>query len=112
MKEDLKTARSFAMGELTLRPFAGQNLMVVRVEGKAGTVAPSHSHPHEQMTLVERGAVRLKVDGQPVEAGTGELVHIPSGAEHEAELLEDSVFYDIFHPVREEFLRKVEEESV
>lgn len=95
------------MGELTLRPFAGERLMVVRVEGKAGTVAPTHSHPHEQIVILERGSVRFRLDGQVLELGPGEILHIPSGAEHEAELLEDSVFYDIFHPVREDFLEKV-----
>lgn len=81
--------------------------MVVRVEGKAGNIAPAHSHPHEQMVILERGSVRFRLDGQVLELGPGEILHIPSGAEHEAQLLEDSVFYDIFHPVREDFLEKV-----
>jgi len=37
-----------------------------------------------------------------------EVVHIPGGMEHEAEVLEDSLFFDLFHPVREHFLKKVE----
>lgn len=106
-KQDLRTAGSLSMGPLVLRPFAGEQLMVVRVEGEAGSVAPGHSHPHEQITLVEKGKLSFVVGGEEMEVRAGEILHIPSGVEHEAELLEDAVFYDIFHPVRQDLLEKV-----
>lgn len=109
LKQDLKTAGSLSMGPLILRPFAGEQLMVVRVEGEVGSIAPGHSHPHEQITLVEKGRLRFVVGGEEMELEAGEVLHIPSGAEHEAELLEDAVFYDIFHPVRQDLLEKVKE---
>lgn len=92
------------MGGLTLRPFAGDRLMVVRVDGPAGAQAPVHAHPHEQMCLIVSGRVRFRIGEEHTEARAGDVLHIPSCVEHGAELLEDTVFFDIFHPVRELFL--------
>lgn len=103
--EELKC---FAMGPMTLRPFAGEGLMAVRVEAPKGSRAPAHSHSHEQMTLVVSGRLRFRVGEEWREVGPMEVVHIPSGLEHEAEVMEDSLFFDLFHPVREDFLKKVE----
>lgn len=100
--------KGFAMGPITLRPFAGEGLMAVRVEAPKGSRAPAHSHSHEQMTLVVSGRLRFRVGEEWREVGPMEVVHIPSGLEHEAEVLEDSLFFDLFHPVREDFLKKVE----
>ncbi|WP_243095093.1 cupin domain-containing protein [Thermus thalpophilus] len=101
--------KGFALGPMTLRPFAGERLMAVRVEAPAGARAPAHSHPHEQMTLVVSGRLRFRVGEEWREVGPMEVVHIPPGMEHEAEVLEEAVFFDLFHPVREDFLRRVEE---
>lgn len=100
--------KGFAMGPMTLRPFAGEGLMAVRVEAPKESRAPAHSHSHEQMTLVVSGRLRFRVGEEWREVGPMEVVHIPSGLEHEAEVLEDSLFFDLFHPVREDFLKKVE----
>lgn len=105
--EDGASLPGFALGEYTLRPFGGDKLMAVRVEGPAGASAPAHAHPHEQMSLVVSGRVRFTIGGEIVEVGPGGLVHIPSGVEHTAEALEESLFYDIFHPVRDDFLERV-----
>jgi quercetin dioxygenase-like cupin family protein len=81
----------FAMGPMTLRPFAGEGLMAVRVEAPKG----AHSHPHEQVTLVVSGRLRFRVGAEWREVGPMEVVHIPGGVEHEAEVLEDSLFFDL-----------------
>ncbi|MBE3563742.1 MAG: cupin domain-containing protein [Hydrogenibacillus schlegelii] len=102
-----ETLPGFSAGKLMLKPFSGERLMIVRVEGPKGALAPRHAHPHEQMTLILSGRVRFRIGEDQRELGPGEAIHIPSGIEHEAELLTDSVFIDIFHPVREDFLRKM-----
>jgi quercetin dioxygenase-like cupin family protein len=83
----------FAMGPMTLRPFAGEELMAVRVEVPKG--APAHSHPQEQMTPVISGRMRFRVGSEWREVGPMEAVHIPGGVEHETEVLEDSLFFDL-----------------
>jgi quercetin dioxygenase-like cupin family protein len=77
----------FAMGPMTLRPFAGEGLMVVRVEAPKGAQAPAHSHPQEQMTLVVSGWLRFRVGAEWPEVGPMEAVRISGGMEHEAEVL-------------------------
>lgn len=102
------TLKSFSLDGLTLRPFAGDKLMLMRVNGSAGSRAPAHSHPHEQMSLIVSGRVWFRIGVEERELGPGEVVHIPSGVEHEALLLEDTVLYDLYHPVREDFMARVE----
>ncbi len=64
-----------------------------------------HSHPHEQITIVERGRVRFTIDGQERIASAGDVLHFPRGVRHGATMLdEEVVLIDIFSPVREDFL--------
>ncbi len=99
----MDTARSLSMGGLTLRPFAGDKLMVVRIEAPEGSLAPMHAHPHEQMSLVLSGRVSFRLLGEERILGAGEVVHLPSGVEHEARFLEPTIMYDVFSPARDDF---------
>jgi quercetin dioxygenase-like cupin family protein len=85
--------------------FVGDRVMVCRLRIAPHTVTPVHSHPHEQITMVERGRVRYIVDGQELVLKQGDLLHLPSGIAHGATMLEEEVvLIDIFSPVREDFL--------
>ncbi|MEF3274133.1 MAG: cupin domain-containing protein [Chloroflexus sp.] len=98
--------KSFTIGALTLRPFTGNELMAVRIDAPRGSIAPAHSHPHEQMTLVIAGRLRFRVGDEWRELGPLDIVHIPGGVEHEAVMEEDAIFFDIFHPVRTDLLQR------
>ncbi|MFN3929076.1 MAG: cupin domain-containing protein [Thermoflexus sp.] len=102
-----ETLPGFPAGALTLRPFTGERVMVVRVEAPAGAVVPPHAHPHEQITLVFRGRLRLRMAGEERELGPGQIVHIPSGIEHEVTFLEETLAFDVFQPPREDFLERL-----
>src|SRR5215213_2958114 len=39
--------------------FIGNRMMICRFRFKPFLVTPEHDHPHEQMTIVERGRVRF-----------------------------------------------------
>ena len=39
--------------------FVGNRMMICRFRFKPFLVTPEHDHPHEQMTIVERGRVRF-----------------------------------------------------
>jgi quercetin dioxygenase-like cupin family protein len=83
----------------------GERLMVCRLRLRPHTVTAVHSHPHEQITLVERGAVEFTIDGQTRVASAGDVLCFPSHILHGATMLGDEVvLIDIFSPVREEFL--------
>jgi quercetin dioxygenase-like cupin family protein len=79
--------------------------MVCRLRLEPRVVTPVHSHPHEQITLVERGHVTFTIDGQARTASAGDVLHFPSNCRHGATMLdEEVVLIDIFSPVREDFL--------
>jgi unsaturated pyranuronate lyase len=83
----------------------GEHLMVCRLCFAPHIVTPVHSHPHEQITLVERGRVLFTIDGIEHPASAGAVLHFPSGVPHGATILgEGAVLIDIFSPIRQEFL--------
>jgi quercetin dioxygenase-like cupin family protein len=84
----------------------GEQLMVCRLRLAPRVVTAIHAHPHEQITLVERGTVRFTIAGQERVSSAGDVLHFPSQCEHGATMLEEEVvLIDIFSPVREEFLQ-------
>jgi len=83
----------------------GDRVMVCRLTFAPGVVTAVHSHPHEQIALVERGRVRFTVDGRDYLASAGDILHFRSACEHGATILDEgAVVIDIFSPVREDFL--------
>jgi len=99
------------VGALKLHPFAGDKLMVVRALLPKGSIAPKHAHPHEQMSLVANGKVKVRMEGKEFELSDGGIVHFPSNVEHELEAVEDSLLFDIFTPLREDFLEKLNQKK-
>jgi unsaturated pyranuronate lyase len=83
----------------------GERLMICRLTFKPHVVTLVHAHPHEQITLVERGTLVFTIDGQARTASAGDVLHFPSHLEHGATILdEEVVLIDIFSPIRDEFL--------
>jgi quercetin dioxygenase-like cupin family protein len=84
----------------------GGRLMICRLRLQPHVDTPIHAHPHEQMTLVERGRVQFHVGGETKIAQRGDVLYFPSGTIHGATMLdEEVVLIDIFTPIREDFLR-------
>ena len=54
----------------------GEQLMVCRLRFAPRVVTAVHTHPHEQITLVERGRVRFTVDGQDRIAVAGDVLNM------------------------------------
>ncbi len=83
----------------------GDQMMICRFRFKPFLVTPEHDHPHEQMTIVERGKVRFFIEGRERIASAGDVLHFPSQTWHGATMMdEEVVLIDIFTPVREDFL--------
>lgn len=90
---------------ITRQMIWGERLMVCRLQFEPHVVTAVHSHPHEQMTIVERGRVEFTIEGQQRIAAAGDVLHFPSGIAHGATMLDEPVvLIDIFSPIREEFL--------
>ena len=83
----------------------GDDLMLCRLRFAPNVVTAAHDHPHEQITIVERGRVRFTVGREERIAQAGDVLHFPSGCWHGATMLdEEVVLIDIFTPVRKDFL--------
>jgi quercetin dioxygenase-like cupin family protein len=83
----------------------GERLMMCRLTLQPHVDTPVHSHPHEQMTLIERGRVRFTIDGRTRVVGAGDVLHFLPNVAHGATMLdEEVVLIDIFTPIREDFL--------
>jgi quercetin dioxygenase-like cupin family protein len=84
----------------------GARLMLCRLRFRPHVETAVHSHPHEQMTIVERGRVQFTIAGDARIARAGDVLHFASGVLHGATILdEEVVLIDIFTPVREDFLK-------
>jgi quercetin dioxygenase-like cupin family protein len=83
----------------------GENLMICRLRIAAHIVTPAHDHPHEQMTIVERGRALFTIGTEQRIAKEGDVLHFPPGTWHGATMLDEEVILiDIFSPIREDFL--------
>ena len=85
---------------------SGEKTMLTRIVYRGGVVIPDHSHPAEQLMLVEQGRLWAKVGDEESEVGPGSLLVIPSDWVHAFRQLsdEDVVFYECFAPIRLEYL--------
>lgn len=95
---------------LSRKVVTGEREMLVQAYLKRGCLVPLHAHKSEQMTYVLQGALRFLVAGEDITVRDGEVIHIPSGVEHQAEALEDTFELDVFSPVRQEWLTGSEDE--
>src|SRR6187401_2464582 len=89
---------------LSRKIVTGDREMLVQIYVKRGCLVPMHAHDSEQMVYVLQGALRFRVGGEEITVREGEVLHIPSGVEHQAEALEDTFELDFFSPVRREWL--------
>ncbi|HEY2018447.1 MAG TPA: cupin domain-containing protein, partial [Bryobacteraceae bacterium] len=87
------------------RAIHGANLTIARLEIKKDAVVPEHSHVNEQISMVERGALKFFIDGGEQIVSAGEVLVIPPHAPHGVVALEDTVVVDVFAPSREDWIR-------
>ena len=82
------------------------SLMMVEVTFDKGGVGSVHTHPHEQITYVAKGAFVFTIEGVEHTVKQGDSLYFPSNAKHGCTALEDGILVDIFTPQREDFLKK------
>jgi quercetin dioxygenase-like cupin family protein len=82
----------------------GEKEMLAQIYLKKGALVPMHSHESEQITYVLQGALRFLIGGEEITVREGEVLHIPSWVEHQAEALDDTFELDLFSPIRLDWL--------
>ena len=80
-----------------------ENMTLARLSVRKYGIVPEHSHANEQITMLESGVMKFRVDGKEQILKAGEMLHIPPHAPHSVEALEDSIAVDIFAPCREDW---------
>ncbi len=78
-----------AQQELEQQVMATQHLQVVRCHYRAGSDFAPHTHPQEQITIVESGVLEFLLDGEAVRIGDGEMISIFAGVSHGSRVVGD-----------------------
>ncbi|MBZ5515592.1 MAG: cupin domain-containing protein [Acidobacteriia bacterium] len=86
------------------RIISGEKAMVAEITIDQGAIVPLHQHESEQISYALEGALRLELQGQEVVLRPGDVLVIPSNVPHSAVALEDYRGYDIFSPIRIDWL--------
>ena len=82
----------------------GEREMLAQIYLKKGALVPMHNHESEQITYVLQGALKFLIAGEEITVREGEVLHIPSWVEHQAEALDDTFELDLFAPIRQDWL--------
>jgi quercetin dioxygenase-like cupin family protein len=82
----------------------GARTLMMEVLLEPDSTLPVHAHPHEQTGYLVQGRLRLRIGADEQEVGPGDSWCIPSGVQHGAQSLEDSIAVEVFSPVREDYL--------
>lgn len=81
-----------------------QGVMLTFFTFEPRSVVPEHRHPHEQITVVMRGAMQFTLDGETRVLHPGDGACIPPNAPHSAVILDEPTeAIDAWNPPREDY---------
>jgi quercetin dioxygenase-like cupin family protein len=81
------------------------HMTIARLELQKDAVVPEHSHHNEQITMIEKGALKFFMEGKEQIVRAGEVLVIPPHVPHGVQVMEDSVVVDVFSPPRQDWIR-------
>lgn len=108
----MKSTNLFSLKKIDLFPhvhgqgFAGEGAMVNHLIMDNGATPAAHSHPHEQITLVLRGELELRIEDETQVFKAGDIVLIPGNAVHAARALTETELIEVFTPVRDDLVER------
>lgn len=85
----------------------GEKIMLAMLDLKAGSEVAFHVHDNEQVSTAHSGAIKLILGEhgeQEFVLRAGDVLVIPGGLPHRAEVLEDFTGMDVFSPPRQDWL--------
>ncbi len=80
-----------------------EKLTVAHVKIDKGAELPQHRHPHEQITNVISGELKMTLGDNTFHCHAGDVLMIPSDIPHSAFAVTDCYVIDVFHPVRDDY---------
>lgn len=90
--------------KLWRKVISGEKAMFAQIFLAKGCVVPAHRHESEQISYIVEGALKFKLEGKEIVVRKGEVLLIPSDVPHSAEALEDTLDFDLFSPIRTDWL--------
>ncbi|MEM0158731.1 MAG: cupin domain-containing protein [Thermoplasmataceae archaeon] len=90
--------------KITRRFIYGDRAMIAEVILKKGAVVPEHRHESEQLTWITKGELLFEINGKEIHVRAGEVLVIPSNTPHKATALEDTIDFDLFSPIRQDWI--------
>ena len=89
---------------ITLRSVYLENSMMTTFDIEPGSAIPSHKHPHEQITFLVKGSLKMTVGDETRTMQASDIAVVPPEVEHSAEALEPSLAVDSWYPIREDYV--------
>ena len=104
--DDVEVERMSPMS--TRQVILGDQIMLTMNRSQAGRKIPGHRH-EELMQYVLKGKIRYKSGEEEKIVQAGEVIHVPAGAWHAIEILEDIIVLDVFSPPKSDYVKKAED---
>ena len=82
----------------------GERAMVAQIFIAKDGVVPLHHHESEQISYAVKGVLKFELEGKDILLGAGQVLVIPSNVPHSAVALEDFLGFDVFSPIRVDWL--------
>ena len=102
---DKEWVRTADPGEVYRKVMAyNDNIMMVKVKFKAGSMGNPHTHPHCQVTYVESGVFEFTIGDETRIVRAGDMLMQLPNILHGCKCLEDGILIDTFTPMRKTFL--------
>ncbi len=102
-----KDTRSFLplIDGVTMRPLVWErNTLLCEFKLEKGHHIPAHQHPYEQSGHLISGKMNFRIGKTWQLAEPGDSWSIPENVEHEVEILEEAVVFEVFSPIRHDYL--------
>jgi len=82
-----------------------KEMMLVKIEFKAGGIGYAHQHIHRQCTYVVSGVFEFQIGEETKIVKQGDGLYMEPNVLHGVKCLEEGILIDTFSPVREDFLQ-------
>ncbi len=89
---------------ISRRVITGERAMIAEIIISKGGIVPLHHHESEQLSYCVEGALKFRIEGEEITVRAGEVLVIPSNVPHSAVAEENFRGYDVFSPIRQDWL--------
>jgi quercetin dioxygenase-like cupin family protein len=94
-----------ALPGVTLRSVYLDNSMMTFFDIQPNSRIPAHKHPHEQISYLVKGSMKMTVGGETRSMREGDIAVIPPFVEHQVEVGDEPVLaIDAWHPRRDDYI--------